>query len=156
MIANLIEQLPIWWKSLYLNLSSDPASLLIHSGPNSHQPCLSISNIYDSFLNNIKNIRIIKPCVSSRFNYFKYVVILERVDRQSIHEALQERGINVSGYIYELPLHKQPVFNSYNEVSLPMTEYLCAQHICLPIYPTLGKDDAEYIAKNLIEILNCN
>jgi len=116
----------------------------------------SISNIYDSFLNNIKNIRIIKPCVSSRFNYFKYVVILEGVDRQLIHEALQEKGINVSGYIYELPLHKQPVFNSYNEVSLPMTEYLCAQHICLPIYPTLDKGDAEYIAKSLMEILSLN
>jgi len=116
----------------------------------------SISNIYDSLLSNVKNIRIIRPCVSSRFNHFKYVVILERVDRQSIHEALQERGINVSGYIYELPLHKQPVFNSYNEVSLPKTEYLCAQHICLPIYPTLGKGDAEYIAKSLIEILSLN
>ena len=117
---------------------------------------LIISNIYDSLLSNVKNIRIIRPCVSSRFNHFKYVVILERVDRQSIHEALQERGINVSGYIYELPLHKQPVFNSYNEVSLPKTEYLCAQHICLPIYPTLGKGDAEYIAKSLIEILSLN
>ena len=34
-----------------------------------------------------------------------------------------------------------------------MTEYLCAQHICLPIYPTLDEADAEYIAKNFIEIL---
>ena len=115
-----------------------------------------ISDIYDALLSDVNYIKIIRPCGNSKFNHFKYVVILEGFDRQYIHQALQERGINVSGYIYELPLHKQPILESYNEVSLPMTEYLCAQHICLPIYPTLGKDDAEYIAKSLIEILKIN
>jgi len=112
-----------------------------------------IAQIYNSFLSDIKKIRIVRPSTNSRFNNFKYIVILEEADRQTVHQALQEKGINMSGYVYELPLHKQPVFDSYNEISLPMTEYLCAQHICLPIYPSLRKDEAEYISKSLIEIL---
>jgi len=114
----------------------------------------NISNIYDSFLSNIDGIRIIRPSPQSRFNNFKYIIILEEFDRQAIHQALQKKGINLSGYVYELPLHKQPIFDLYNNISLPITEYLCAQHICLPIYPTLSEDDAEYISQSLIEILS--
>ena len=111
-----------------------------------------IAEIYDSFLCDEKKIRIIRPSNNSRFNNFKYIVILNEADRQSVHHSLQELGISMSGYVYELPLHKQPVFKSYNNISLPETEYLCSQHICLPIYPALSKEDAEYISRNVFSI----
>ena len=113
-----------------------------------------IAEIYDSFLCNEKKIRIISPSSNSRFNNFKYIIILNEADRESVHHSLQELGISMSGYVYELPLHKQPVFKSYNHISLPKTEYLCSQHICLPIYPELSKEDAEYISRSLIDVIS--
>ena len=115
-----------------------------------------IANIYDSALNGIEGILIIKPTTESRFNYFKYLVILEHHKRELVHKAMEEKGIQLSGYVYELPLHKQPVFLEHQELSLPVTERLCAQHICLPIYPTLSKEDALYTAEALIETLKTN
>ena len=112
-----------------------------------------IAEIYRSYLKNIKDIRIIEPSSKSNFNYFKFTIILENQNRTKVHNLLAKKGINLSGYVYELPLHKQPVFNKFKSISLPETEFLCAQHICLPIYPNLSLSDAKYIVKNLINIL---
>ena len=115
-----------------------------------------IAKVYDSLLLEIDKIRVIRPNDSSRFNNFKYIVILNQSNRQDIHEAMQKNGISMSGYVYELPLHKQPVFPSHNDISLPASEFLCSQHICLPIYPSLDLNDAKYIANTLTEVLNRN
>ena len=65
---------------------------------------------------------------------------------------MKKKGINLSGYVYELPLHKQPVFPENNNDVLPNTEYLCNNHICLPIYPSLKNENAEFIAQQLIKM----
>ena len=116
----------------------------------------SIAKIYDSMLKGLDGVRIITPPEESRSNYFKYLLVLEKFDRESAHRLLEEKGICPSGYVYELPLHKQPVFSEHNQIYLRNTESLCAKHICLPIYPSLEIDDAEYIATNFLKILNSN
>lgn len=113
----------------------------------------NVAMTYDSLLNDKNGIRVIRPPAKSRFNYFKYIFVLDKLDRQMVHEYLIERGINPSGYVYELPLHKQPVFSEYSNVSLPNTELLCSKHICLPIYPSLKLEETKYIVKTLTEIL---
>lgn len=112
-----------------------------------------IAEIYRSTLKEIEGIRIIEPSSKSKFNYFKFTIILENQNRTYVHNSLSKRGINLSGYVYELPLHKQPVFKKFNNVSFPETEFLCSQHICLPIYPNLSLSDARFIAKSLIDVL---
>jgi perosamine synthetase len=113
----------------------------------------NIASIYDLILSELNEITIIKPPQNSRFNFFKYTLILKNIDRVTFHRAMEDRGVQLSGYIYELPLHKQPVFPKHNNMSLPVTESLCSKHVCLPIYPSLDLDDAKYIAKNVKKIL---
>ena len=67
---------------------------------------------------------------------------------------MEEKGIELSGYIYEIPLHKQPVFSEFQNISLPKTEKFCSKHVCLPIYPLLNTKDAEFIAESTIKILS--
>ena len=112
-----------------------------------------IGVLYDSIFKDIDTIKIIKPPEKSRFNYFKYTIILNSFDRELFHKLMKTKGIQLSGYIYELPLHKQPVFKNYNTEKLPMSDYYCSHHICLPIYPSLSLDDAKFVAKSLIEII---
>ncbi len=113
-----------------------------------------ISSIYDSILENVKGISKINPPKDSRFNHFKYILILEGLSREVFHTKMEEKGIELSGYIYEIPLHKQPVFSEYQNISLPKTEKFCSKHVCLPIYPLLNTKDAEFIAENTIKILS--
>ena len=113
-----------------------------------------IAKVYDRLLDDLSGIKIIKPHIKSRFNYFKYSIILKNIERELIHKSLEEKGIQLSGYVYELPLHKQPVFSEFNNLNLTNTEFICRSHICLPIYPLLDIEDAKYIAKSLIQIIH--
>jgi len=112
-----------------------------------------IAKIYDQALKDISSIQIIKPESESMHNYFKYIIILKDHDRRMVHKELEARGIQPSGYVYELPLHKQPVFPQDNALSLPKTEYVSAHHLCLPIFYGMTDEEVIFIAQSLKEIL---
>lgn len=112
-----------------------------------------IAKIYNEELAGSKDIRIIYPEEGSENNYYKYIVVLPNHDRAVIHKTLAKFGIQLSGYVYELPLHKQPVFKWANDISLPKTEFLCAHHICLPIFYQMSDEQAYFVAKTLKEVL---
>ena len=80
-------------------------------------------------------------------NYYKYIAVLkENSDRQALRAALRERyGVHLAGEVYELPLHKQPVFSDYAQAPLPVAEDLCARHICLPVFSGMEAADADAV-----------
>jgi dTDP-4-amino-4,6-dideoxygalactose transaminase len=89
-------------------------------------------------------------------NYYKYSAYLpDGVDRAQLKQALRERyDIGLSGEVYDTPLHQQPVFEAYADRPLPGAELLCARHICLPLYPTLDENDADYVVESLLSELS--
>jgi len=112
-----------------------------------------IAKIYNQELSDNPDIQIVHPEKESENNYYKYMVVLPNHDRSLVHKALEEKEIQPSGYVYELPLHKQPVFPWANNLSLPKTEFLCAHHMCLPIFYSMTDEQAQYVAKTFKEIL---
>ena len=62
------------------------------------------------------------------------------------HARLAEAGIGI-GEFYPVPLHLQKAFRSlgYQSGSLPNAERACRQSICLPVFPELSQEEAEYI-----------
>jgi perosamine synthetase len=80
-------------------------------------------------------------------NYYKYVAFLpDGVDRAVFKERLRhDYGVGLSGEVYELPLHRQPVFAPWATQPLPGAEQLCARHVCLPVSATLTDDQAELV-----------
>lgn len=112
-----------------------------------------IAKIYNEELADVKDIQIVSPEKNSENNYYKYIVVLPNHDRSVIHKALQEKEIQPSGYVYELPLHKQPIFPWAHTLSLPKTEFLCAHHMCLPIFYGMTDEQVRYVAKTLKEVL---
>jgi len=113
-----------------------------------------LGGIYDAALSGRADIEIVDPVEKSHHNYFKYIVVLKKHDRVAVHKALEANDIQPSGYVYELPLHKQPVFPKANGLSLPRTEYYCAQHLCLPIYYGMTDEQAHYVASTVNGILD--
>lgn len=89
-------------------------------------------------------------------NYYKYIAFLpDGVDRTELKKVLREDfEVGLSGEVYETPLHLQPVFEPWAEGSLPGAEWLCARHICLPLYPGLSDEDSDYVVTSLASTLS--
>jgi perosamine synthetase len=113
-----------------------------------------IAKIYDDELKKIKNIKVIYPHNKKSHNYFKYIIILNNHDRETIHKKLEENNIFPSGYVYELPLHKQPVFINKKKMKLIKTNFYCDSHMCLPIFYGMKLEQVKHVVKALKKILN--
>ena len=113
----------------------------------------ALAQIYDDEFSTHPDISIVEPPNKKEHNYFKYMIILEHHDRTAVHKALVANDIQPSGYVYELPLHHQPVFPDARGLSLPKTEFVCAHHLCLPIFYGMTDEQARHVASTLKKIL---
>ena len=86
--------------------------------------------------------------------YHLYVIVVE--DREALRQALSERGIE-SGLHYPVPLHLQRAYADlgYKKGDFPVSEHVASNHISLPMYAELPIEHAEYVAKSVREILEC-
>jgi len=115
---------------------------------------IRIAMIYDEILSNEPTIKLIPHPEGARYNYYKYIVFLPvGISRNKLKDMLEKKGIHLSGYVYEIPLHKQPVFKKFLQYNLPSAEKLCKRHICLPLHPSMSGKEARYTGENLIECL---
>jgi len=103
----------------------------------------------------LKPLRLPSEVVS---NYYKYCAFMpDGVDRVALKKELKERfGVSMSGEVYEIPCHMQPVFKrlpGVDGLKLPRAEALCAQHICLPISAVTTREEAQHVIDSLTEVL---
>ncbi len=110
-----------------------------------------IAAIYDEALARVGGpLKPLLPAADCRSSYYKYIAILEDIDRASLKKLMRERyEVALSGEVYETPCHLQPVFAPYFDGPLPGAEAICANHICLPISATMTPDDARYVVDSL-------
>ena len=116
------------------------------------QERIALARIYD---NGLKGLRELKPLMISPdgvSNYYKYIVMLDdRIDRTAFKKILREKfDVGLSGEVYEMPVHLQPYFDGkFAKGDFPKAEYLCAHHICLPLYQKMRPEDAAYVVESL-------
>ena len=84
-------------------------------------------------------------------NYYKYVALLEPgIERAALRLDLQERtGVSLSGEVYALPLHRQPVFANLAAGPFPVADDVCNRHVCLPIHSDMTDDEADHVIDSL-------
>jgi perosamine synthetase len=114
-----------------------------------------IAAIYDDGLRGFRNLRALQIPADGFCNYYKYIVVLkEKPNRKELKTVFKERyGVSLAGEVYEEPLHKQPVFEKYATGPLPVSEDLCARHICLPIFSGMKEDEALQVLHALDEVI---
>ena len=80
--------------------------------------------------------------------YRNYVVRVAR--RDAVRAQLAQAGIETA-LLYVPPLHLQPVYGElgYGVGSLPVTERIAEELLCLPVYPELTSGDVERAATEL-------
>jgi dTDP-4-amino-4,6-dideoxygalactose transaminase len=120
----------------------------------------NIARFYDQNLAGLNGISLVKIPDEVISAYYKYMVYIdEAIDRGRLKQLLKDRyDICLPGEVYSHPCHSQPVFGKYPEKmdnkksdSFPVTDYVCARHICLPLYPGLTLRELEYIVASLKE-----
>jgi dTDP-4-amino-4,6-dideoxygalactose transaminase len=79
-----------------------------------------------------------KPC------WHQYAVMAE--DKPALSACLRDAQIG-TGTFYPVPLHLQKAFRplGYRKGDLPNAEKACEQSVCLPVFPELAPEEAEYV-----------
>ncbi|MGA2263051.1 MAG: DegT/DnrJ/EryC1/StrS family aminotransferase [Acidobacteriota bacterium] len=115
----------------------------------------NIARIYDRALAGMRNLNTLAVPTGGVCNYYKYIAVLrESRDRKELKAHLRQQfGVSLAGEVYEDPLHKQPVFEKYASGRLPVSEDLCARHICLPIFSGMTEEDAHQVIHALSETI---
>ncbi len=110
----------------------------------------TLAKRYDAAVDDL-GLRPVQIPAEAHCNYYKYVAFLPAgIDRGALKQTMRERfDIGLPGEVYDTPLHQQPVFEAFADRALPGAEFIGARHICLPLYPSLGESDADYVVASL-------
>lgn len=101
------------------------------------------------YIENIKNPLITLPDTipfeSNAFHLFP--ILCEK--RDELQKYLEENGVGTVIH-YPIPPHKQECYKEWNDISLPITEYIADHELSLPIGPSITMDDVAVV----INLLN--
>jgi perosamine synthetase len=74
-----------------------------------------------------------------------------RLTRDDFILALRERNVGAS--IHYAPLHSMPLYHPVTAPCLPVTEWLAARNVTLPIGAAMDIDDADYVVAHVLEVM---
>ena len=102
---------------------------------------------YDKALADLDGLQPLAEPPGCRSNIYKYIALLPPgVDRARFKSELAQRfQVNLSGEVYDLPLHRQPVLAEYAGPPLPVAEELAARHICLPVHSDMTDSEVDEV-----------
>jgi len=117
-----------------------------------------IAKIYDKKLIGIKYLELLNISPSVKSNYYKYIALLDKtINRTEFKKKLKEKyEISLSGEVYELPCHLQPVIKDlygFKGGEYPIAEDICNRHICLPVFPEMTNEQADFVVNSIKEVL---
>ena len=85
-------------------------------------------------------------------NHYKQIMI-SKIKRDKIEKILKSKKISLTGGVYYIPLHRQPIYREkLKKYKLPVTDFFCNNHFCPPCYPELKISEVNYISKILLKI----
>ena len=90
----------------------------------------------------------------ARHVYHLYVIQVE--DREALRQTLAAQDIE-TGVHYPIPLHLQRAYRNlgYREGDFPVSEHLAQHILSLPMYSELPMENVEFVAKCVVEALEC-
>ncbi|HEX2850530.1 MAG TPA: DegT/DnrJ/EryC1/StrS family aminotransferase [Acidimicrobiales bacterium] len=111
-----------------------------------------VAAIYDEALAGAGWIAPLGAPDGSMSNYYKYIALLAPgLERDALKSRLREAGVSLSGEVYARPLHRQPVFDRLAAPALPVTDDVCARHVCLPIHSDMTDAEAAFVVDRVLE-----
>ncbi|MFN8243952.1 MAG: DegT/DnrJ/EryC1/StrS family aminotransferase [Ferruginibacter sp.] len=111
--------------------------------------------VYDAAFAGNDKIAVPFRHANNKHVFHQYTLILNGVDRDALHQFLNERGIPNMIY-YPVPAHRQKMFDAFGGSSyqLPVTDWLTERVISLPIHTELDEEQQAFICSNVLEFVN--
>ncbi len=102
---------------------------------------------YDKALDALDGLEPLGEPSGCRSNIYKYIAVLPAgTDRSRFKaELAAAHDVRLSGEVYDLPLHHQPVLAEFAGGPLPVAEDLCARHVCLPVHSDMRDDEIDQV-----------
>jgi perosamine synthetase len=102
---------------------------------------------YSQALAGLPGLRTLAEPPGCRSNFYKYIAVLPPgADRARFRKELAAGyEVRLSGEVYDVPLHQQPVLAQFAGGPLPVAEDLCARHVCLPVHSDMTDDEADQV-----------
>lgn len=103
--------------------------------------------LYEKYLNGVKEINVVRPYPYSNFVPFRMNILAENL--QNLMEFLEKNGIQTRGMFY--PLHKQPCYSmySYDDQEYTNSNYAYEHGLSLPVYYELKEKDIKFICETI-------
>ena len=107
----------------------------------------SVAASYDQMLSGLPGLEPLGEPAGCRSNFYKYIAILPAgADRATFRKELADSyQVKLAGEVYDLPLHRQPVFSEFAGGGLPVAEDMSARHVCLPVHSDMTDEEVEQV-----------
>ena len=114
------------------------------------------ATLYDDALGSVAGLRPVIPPPECETNYYKYMALLDDgIDRALVKEQLRlAHGVTLSGEVYAVPLHRQPVFAAFAREPLPVADDVCRRQVCLPVHSDMVEAEARHVVGALHAVLD--
>jgi dTDP-4-amino-4,6-dideoxygalactose transaminase len=88
-------------------------------------------------------------------NYKLIVLLPEGRDLDSVKKSLATEGVILGGGVYEIPSHRQPVFEGICPDGVyPGADRWCPKHLCPPLTSGMKEEEAEFVGEMLAKHLS--
>ena len=103
--------------------------------------------LYQSLLKDLEEISFVEEVDYSNFIPFRVPIKVKKLDE--LTQYLEDNGIQSRGFFY--PLHRQPCFNylGYRENDFPITNEVHSNGLCLPVFPSLKREQISYVCQKI-------
>ena len=117
-----------------------------------------IAKQYDAALEDIAStntsIDFLKEHEDVIHSYYKYVILLNKIDKLLFIEEMRKRGIQVGG-LYDPPLNRSKIFKKFvpDDVSLPVAEKCVSRSVSIPMYPSMSVEDVNMVIDSIRQVV---
>jgi len=105
-----------------------------------------IMNRYETELASCPGLEFPRLPAGMRPSGYKSVALLDDgKQRERFGRLLREHGVTIARPVYEVPLHRQPVFQPWVSGAFPEADDFCDSHICLPLWRNITDNQVERV-----------
>jgi len=113
------------------------------------------ADFYDAAFAGNEKITVPFRAANNKHVFHQYTLILNGVDRDSLHQFLADNGVPSMIY-YPVPAHRQKMFAAFggSDYNLEVTDWLTERVISLPIHTELDEEQQQFIVNKVLEFVN--
>jgi len=113
------------------------------------------ANVYNKIFGKMDELIIPYEKSNVKHAYHLYPILLKNLNRNVFINRMAEKGIGCS--VHFIPLHLHPFYRNkfgFKMGQFPNAEFVYEHEVSLPLYPKMTRNDIEYIANSVVEVVN--